>query len=159
MKKTILLYSFTLLGSSILIFSIFLAPILKNNLSPWSGFFYMVFSPLCHQIPSRCFTLFGFPLAVCTRCLGIYCGFFGGTLVFPVIKGFSNTKIPDRKYLLLFSFPIVLDTAANFFDLWATPDWGRFILGFIWGSILPFYFIGGIADMMNIKWKKTFKKK
>jgi uncharacterized membrane protein len=32
------------------------------------------FSRLCHQDPSRSFMVEGSPVAVCVRCLGIYCG-------------------------------------------------------------------------------------
>jgi uncharacterized membrane protein len=33
------------------------------------------FSRLCHQDPARSFVIGGSPVAVCVRCLGIYCGF------------------------------------------------------------------------------------
>jgi len=47
--------------------------------------------------------------------------------------------------------PIVIDTVGNLF-LWMSPGWLRFLLGFIWGLILPFYFIAGLADyFVNIK--------
>ena len=32
------------------------------------------YSRLCHQNPNRSFMLSGAPVAVCVRCLGIYCG-------------------------------------------------------------------------------------
>jgi uncharacterized membrane protein len=32
------------------------------------------FSRLCHQDPARSFMVEGSPIAVCVRCLGIYCG-------------------------------------------------------------------------------------
>jgi uncharacterized membrane protein len=32
------------------------------------------FSRLCHQDPARSFVIAGSPVAVCVRCLGIYCG-------------------------------------------------------------------------------------
>ena len=32
------------------------------------------FSRLCHQDPARSFLVDGSPVAVCVRCLGIYCG-------------------------------------------------------------------------------------
>lgn len=32
-------------------------------------------SRICHQHPDRCFYVFGQPLALCARCLGIYSGF------------------------------------------------------------------------------------
>jgi uncharacterized membrane protein len=39
------------------------------------------FSQLCHQDPRRSFVLEGSTVAVCVRCLGIYCGVAVGALV------------------------------------------------------------------------------
>jgi uncharacterized membrane protein len=39
------------------------------------------FSQLCHQDRNRSFLLDGAPVAVCVRCLGIYCGVAVGALV------------------------------------------------------------------------------
>jgi uncharacterized membrane protein len=39
------------------------------------------FSKLCHQRPGRSLFLFGEPVAVCVRCLGIYAGAAFGSLV------------------------------------------------------------------------------
>jgi uncharacterized membrane protein len=36
------------------------------------------FSRLCHQDPARSFFIGGSPVAVCVRCLGIYCGVAAG---------------------------------------------------------------------------------
>lgn len=39
------------------------------------------FSLVCHQRPERCFWIFGAPVAVCARCLGIYLGAVVGLLL------------------------------------------------------------------------------
>jgi uncharacterized membrane protein len=39
------------------------------------------FSKLCHQQPGRSFLLFGKPVAVCVRCVGIYAGSAIGSLL------------------------------------------------------------------------------
>ncbi len=39
------------------------------------------FSRLCHQDPARSFVVEGSPVAVCVRCLGIYCGAALATLL------------------------------------------------------------------------------
>jgi uncharacterized membrane protein len=36
------------------------------------------FSPVCHQDPARSFWIFGAPIAICARCLGIYLGAAAG---------------------------------------------------------------------------------
>jgi len=127
---------------------IFLAPYLDSHDSGLNVFFYAVLSPVCHQIPSRSFFLWDYPLAACGRCLGIYSGFFIGVLLYPFLKGLSNTTLPKTKTFIFFSLPIVFDTFGNFLSLWMTPNIPRFIVGFLWGLILPFYFIPGITDFV-----------
>jgi uncharacterized membrane protein len=38
------------------------------------------FSKVCHQLPERSLVLFGAPVAICVRCLGIYAGTALGSL-------------------------------------------------------------------------------
>lgn len=139
----------SLSGISIVISMVFAAPYLASQGSKWTGLIYGIFSPLCHQTPQRCFFFFGYPLAVCSRCLGIYAGFFAGSVVFPFVKGFSKTSIPKMSMFLLFSAPIAVDTVGNFLQIWMTPGGIRLFLGILWGGILPFYFIGGIASALQ----------
>ena len=152
--KIILLYTITLIGITSWISAIFCAPYLKSQSSPLAGFLYAVFSPTCHQIPSRCFYAFGYPAAVCARCLGIYAGFFLGVLIFPFVKGFSTPTMPKAKTFILVSSPIVLDTAANILGFWMSPDWLRFATGIPWGLLLPFYFLAGMTDLFLRKREK-----
>jgi len=145
--KNMVIYLLTLFGSFILLGLIFLAPVLKSLSFRGGDMIYILFSPLCHQIPSRSFMINDYPLAVCARCLGIYLGFFLGTLIYPMIKGIRNREVPPRFCLIFFTLPILIDTGANFIGLWYTPGWIRLMLGILWGSILPFYFIAGINDI------------
>ncbi|NOR16001.1 MAG: DUF2085 domain-containing protein [Candidatus Aminicenantes bacterium] len=153
-KKIFLVYAVTALGICLWLSLIFLAPYLESESSPFSRWIYLMFAPTCHQNASRCFHLWGYPLAVCARCLGIYFGFLGGTLFYPGIRGFKSLTIPRLKVLLWISLPIAIDTLSNVLTLWSSPAWLRLILGALWGSILPFYFIPGIADAL-VKTKKA----
>lgn len=38
---------------------------------------------LCHQIPERCFSIGTRPIAICTRCLGLYLGIIMAKFLFP----------------------------------------------------------------------------
>jgi uncharacterized membrane protein len=154
-KIVILIYLLTLAGIFLWIGTIFLAPYLAKESSPFAGFIYALFSPTCHQIPSRCFFVFGHPLAVCARCLGIYAGFLAGTLIYPFLKGFFSPSLPRIKYFISVSIPILLDTAANLFGIWKSTDWFRFLTGLIFGVILPFYFLAGFSDYF-IRRRKDF---
>lgn len=154
--KIAFIYIATLIGTITWIVAIFLAPLLESQSSPFAGFFYAVFSPTCHQIPSRCFYAFGFPAAVCSRCLGIYSGFLLGTFIFPITYGFSTSTMPKAKTFILMSIPIVIDTAGNLLGIWTSSGWVRFLTGIVWGSILPFYFLAGLTDFLLHKRKKRY---
>lgn len=159
-SKILLVYFLSLIGILIWIGVILLAPYLRSESTPLNVFCYALFSPVCHQMPSRSFFLFGYSLAVCARCLGIYIGFLAGTAFYPLLKGFSSLSLPKNRTFLLLSFPIILDTIGNFFHIWSTSNEIRFFIGFFWGIILPFYFIFGIADLcIRLTQKKESHKK
>ena len=42
----------------------------------------LLFRVMCHGIPSRCIDLFGVPMPICARCVGIYAGLFAGLIAF-----------------------------------------------------------------------------
>jgi len=155
-KTTIaIIYTATLVGILTWIGALFYAPYLKSYSSPFSGFLYAVFSPTCHQIPSRCFYAFGNPVAVCARCLGIYAGFLLGILIFPLIKDFSKPAMPKAKTLIFLSMPIIIDATGNLAGLWTSSNWVRLLTGIIWAIILPFYFLAGLTDYFLQKKKRT----
>ncbi len=154
-SKIILIYFATLSGILIWLAALFYAPYLKSQSSPYSGFLYALFSPTCHQIPSRCFYAFGNPVAVCARCLGIYAGFTLGTIIFPFVKGFSKPSMPKAKTLILLSLPIFIDATGNLLGLWASSGWVRLLTGAILAVILPFYFLAGLTDYLLRNKKRT----
>ncbi len=150
-KKTdfgiIFIYALILAGSIAWVGAIFLAPYLKSRDSPVGPLIYALFAPVCHQIPGRSFYLVGHPLAVCGRCLGIYLGFLFGTLLYPFGGRLSRVRLPKLSTFLVISAPIAADTAANFLRLWATSNGLRMAIGFLWGLLLPFYFIAGFVEL------------
>lgn len=149
-----MIYLITGTGVFLWISVIISAPYLKSGALPGNGLVYSVCAPLCHQIDSRCFYLWGCALPVCTRCLGIYIGFLVGSWSYPVIRGFSVLQLPRTKTLLLLSAPIVLDKLGNFLSFWETGAWLRFTIGLLWGVILPLYFITGVADLILSRFDK-----
>ncbi len=150
-QKVILIYVFSVAGLIIWISATFLAPFLKSQSQTWSEFIYAVFSPVCHQISKRSLFIFGFPLAVCTRCLGIYMGSLLGLVLYPIVQGFSSSMTPKIRPFVLVTIPIAIDTFGNFFSIWETTHWMRLTIGFIWGMILPFYFVSGLASAIQNK--------
>lgn len=147
-RKTLrTVYGLTVFGTIIWIGAIFLAPVLKSrSAGRAAAFLYSVFSPICHQIPGRSFFFHGFPLAVCGRCLGIYVGFLAGLVLYPFVRGFSGAALPSLRLFMLLSLPIGLDFAGNFLGLWNSSNAARFSTGLLWGCLLPFYFVTGVAE-------------
>jgi uncharacterized membrane protein len=147
-RAVIPVFALTLAGTLAWLSAIFLAPYLKSRSPAASAVLYSLFSPVCHQIPSRCFSFHGFPLAVCGRCLGIYVGFFIGLAAYPFVRGFSRVSLPSGRLFLLLSVPVGLDFAGGFARIWASPIGLRFTAGALWGILLPFYFITGISELV-----------
>jgi uncharacterized membrane protein len=138
----------TLLGTLAWLAAIFLAPLLRSRSSGAAPFFYALFSPICHQIPERSFFLRGFPLAVCGRCLGIYAGFLAGLVLYPFVRGFSRIALPAARLFVLMSVPVGLDFLIGFLKVWQSPIEVRFATGFLWGVLLPYYFVTGISELV-----------
>jgi len=42
----------------------------------------LLFRVMCHGIPSRCLELFGVPMPICARCVGVYAGLLAGLMAF-----------------------------------------------------------------------------
>jgi uncharacterized membrane protein len=51
---------------------------------------------------------------------------------------------------------VALDFIGNLLSLWRSSNGLRFSTGFIWGAVLPFYFIPGMVDfLLKLKTKKA----
>jgi uncharacterized membrane protein len=157
-RRTVLLtFLITAMAYSLWLGGILLAPYLRSRSSPWSGLAYAVYSPVCHQVAGRSLLCFGQPLAVCARCTGIYLGFLLGLGLYPLLRGWRRISLPAGRVFIIVSAPIMLDTAGNFLRLWQTPNAVRLATGVFWGTILPFYFIAGIADLFISRQKNRLK--
>jgi uncharacterized membrane protein len=84
------------------------------------------FSRLCHQDPARSFVVQGSPVAVCVRCLGIYCGVALGAL-------FRSAKTQGRRLLAVALLLNLLDVTAGTLHWYGNLPLPRFLLGLILG--------------------------
>ena len=148
-RTVITVYVLTVAGTAIWILAIFLAPVLAGRGSAGAArLIYAAFSPICHQVPGRCFTFHGHPLAVCGRCLGIYTGFAAGLVLYPFVRGFSKLELPSARVFLPLTLPMAVDGAAGILGIWTSPIGLRFATGIVWGTVLPFFFVTGLADLL-----------
>jgi uncharacterized membrane protein len=84
------------------------------------------FAHLCHQDPARSFVIGGSPVAVCVRCLGIYCGTAVGALL--------QLEKPAAWRLLAVAFLFnVLDVVAGTLHWHGNLPLPRFLLGLTLG--------------------------
>lgn len=127
-------YWIFLVGSIIWISAILSYPFLLKTKSPLSPYIHLSFSYVCHQKEERCFAIKGVPLPVCSRCTGIYTGFFSGVLFFPILK----RVLPLRWYYLpLSAFPIGLEIMTEKMGIW-NNNWVRFFSSILFGFFLSY---------------------
>jgi len=114
--------------------------------------YYTLFKLICHQKPDRSYFLWGYQIPVCVRCTGVYVGIIVGAVVYPAFKKLNSTKIPNIKYLIFFTSPIIIDGLAQTFYLYPSPHYVRLLTG-IWASCgLVFW----ILPLLNQFYNKLF---
>jgi len=84
------------------------------------------FSRLCHQDPARSFVVDGSRVAVCVRCMGIYCG--------AVVGAFLRTgKAVAGRLLVVALLLNLFDVVASMLHWHGNLPWPRFLLGLLLG--------------------------
>ncbi len=141
-----MVYVSTLLAVLIWLALIVAAPLLVSREHYFSSLvIYRSFSAVCHQMPERSFELFGYPLAVCARCTGIYAGFLLGLFIYPLARRLDDDTLPERRWLLLAAAPMLLDFAGNAVGLFTNSFTSRTITGLIAGAATAFYILPGLV--------------
>ncbi len=117
---------------------------LFNQSTPWPvQWQHQSFNSLCHQIADRSFWISGQPMAVCSRCMGIYSGFALGWVLLPMLSLMKITRVAYIKKIVVFVLLFnLIDAAGNFFGLWQNTLVSRTVLGGMLGSSTALIFIG-----------------
>ena len=124
------------------------APVaLANGHSAIAFNIYLPFSYLCHQIPARSLHFVEHPLAVCSRCTGIYAGFLLGVIVYPVVRSLRSTVTPERKWLFVAAIPLAIDFSLEFLGIWPNTHSSRSITGALLGTVVVFYVLPGLIEL------------
>jgi len=101
----------------------------------------LAFRPLCHQYSDRCYELAGSVMVVCARCTGFYLA-LGVVGVGASIAARSGLRWRVPTLLFLLVVPLVLDGAANLFNIWSTTAVVRSFTGAAAATPLALSLIG-----------------
>lgn len=128
--KILIIIAFCVYSLFFLIGSI-LAPIMAHfKQYDISGVLTATYMFSCHQRPERSFWIFGYPIALCCRCLGFYLGVVLSSLI-AIIKKWN---ISFKLFCVLSVF-VLIDILSNYMFKISTHNIVRFIIGIIMGFL------------------------
>jgi uncharacterized membrane protein len=104
---------------------------------------------ICHQIPERSLHWLGAPLGVCVRCMGIYVGFVGGLMLYPLVRSLRQTECPARRWLLWAGVPMLIDCVAGWLGIFTNTFTSRAATGFLFGATAAFYVLPSLLAACN----------
>ena len=138
------------------VFLILLAPFAgANNFTSVSAPIYKFFSYICHQIPARSFHHAEHPMAVCSRCFGVYFGLFFGFIIYPLFRKIEEVEPLPRFWLFLAMIPIGIDWTLGVFGIWENTHFSRFVTGMILGAACAVFIVPALVEIV---WLLTGKK-
>jgi uncharacterized membrane protein len=101
-----------------------------------SALLYTVLGFLCHAPASHRFSLWGFPMGVCARDIGLFGGIMAGSLVYPTIH--PGWTLSGR-VLLLCALPLALDGGTQLMGLRESTNLLRLGSGLLAGGAAMLY--------------------
>ena len=124
------LYGVTLLGAVWVVFTAIGGGLTGGEGHWYSHWQHEAFRVLCHQDPARSFWVNGVPMAVCSRCFGIYSGFALFWLGVPLAGKLGSRDLFQGKWVLITAFGLnLVDVIANMLGFWQNSLVSRFLLG------------------------------
>jgi uncharacterized membrane protein len=106
------------------------------------------FSRLCHQDPARCFFIGGSPVAVCVRCLGIYCGVAVGMFL-------RLGKVPAFRLLAVALVVNLIDVGSGMLHWHGNMPMIRFWFGLSLGMSVGSIFFLRTANQTLSGWPRS----
>jgi uncharacterized membrane protein len=98
----------------------------EQSINHWTG---VLFQSVCHQDPTRSLSVFGTPMAVNSRCFGIFTGILIGWIAIPLLTAI-NFKNKLGLVVLLFAVMLqILDYSGNMLGYWENTNISRVLLG------------------------------
>jgi uncharacterized membrane protein len=125
-----------LIGSGLIVYTV-LGPGLWAEVSivNWYGSWQkQAFDLLCHQLIDRTILIHSTPMAVCSRCFGIYLGFLAVVLILPVVPQSGIRNLLAIPIVMIAISLNVVDSVAYSFEIWENTITSRFWLGSFIGA-------------------------
>lgn len=136
------MYSLLMLIAIVWLAVIFMPPWLVANGHSFSAIsLYRGLSGICHQIPERSFYWLGSPLAVCSRCAGIYIGFVIGLMLYPFCRSLGDLTIPSRTWLVVGVLPMLMDVGGDYVEFFKNTFFSRTATGLLVGIVAAFFLL------------------
>lgn len=100
----------------------------------------------CHQQPDRSFWIFGYPVALCSRCLGVYISVLFSSLLVVCNKFRLNKRLLTG--FIVLSFVDIFVNCGIGIRAYNTGNITRFVIGMLMGVIIVF-FINKIFSLLE----------
>jgi uncharacterized membrane protein len=112
-----------------------------------SSVIYAFFSGICHQLPDRTFHFGELPMAVCSRCFGVYFGLLAGVVLYALFRRIDDIEPLPRKWLILSIVPMAVDWSLTVFGIWENTFATRFLTGGILGFACGVYILPALVEI------------
>jgi len=102
----------------------------------------LAFRLMCHGIVSRCLTLFGAPMPICARCVGIYAGVLAGLLFFWLLPWLREAVM--RRVAIAAVVPLAIDGLTQLAGLRESTNPLRLATGLIAGFAFGLWILSAV---------------
>ncbi len=134
------------------------APLLTMYDLPLGHALATLYSPICHQLAFKSFTIGGEPWGVCIRCSAIYFSFFAALLAYPFLQRRFLRGLPSTRWLILAIAPLGMDAVASLAPFYESTTISRLVTGSLFGSMMPWFLVPllteGVAQLRHCYSKK-----
>jgi uncharacterized membrane protein len=125
------------LGTAIIVAGAFLPPLLDGEAR---SIVMAGYRQICHQIPERSFHVWGHPLALCHRCVGIWAALPLSIALFAVLRRWDRAVASRPGLVLALSLvPLGLDWTADAAGIWANTMLSRLLTGSMFGLVAGYF--------------------
>lgn len=118
--------------------------ITDNDLMMFSPAVKLMYSHVCHQLPSKTIHVNGMPFMLCARCTGLYTGAFMMSLALLLSLRTTGTlsRLMNFRHLIFISLPMLADTILYRLGLYGYSKTLAFVTGILSGSAGFLYILG-----------------